>query len=60
MVSHHLDVFGGHWFSVSGDTKYLIYHVTLQNQVMKQDHVIKGEVTTIGALQGKSPPCQVW
>ena len=32
MESHHLPMFGEHWSSASGDIKYLIFHVTSQNQ----------------------------
>ena len=28
-------MFGGHWSSASGDIKYLIYRVTLQNHVIE-------------------------
>ena len=40
-VSHHLAVFGGlamfggHWFSTSGDRKHLTCHLTLQNHVIE-------------------------
>ena len=35
MESHHLAIFGGDWGNVSGDIKYLIYHVASQNNVIK-------------------------
>ena len=34
-VSHHLAMFSGHWFSTSGDIKYLTCHLTLQNHVIE-------------------------
>ena len=33
MVSHHLAMFGDHWSNVSGNIKYLIFHVTSQNHL---------------------------
>ena len=44
-------MFSGHWSSASKDKKYLAYHVTLQN------HMIKGSSNFMrgGALQGISP-----
>ena len=35
MVSHNLAMFGDHWSSVSGNTKYLIFHVTSQNHLIE-------------------------
>ena len=32
-VIHHLPIFGDHWSSASGDTYYLIYHVTSENHL---------------------------
>ena len=32
-MSHHLIMFGGHWFIVILDIKYLMCHVTSQNCV---------------------------
>ena len=34
-VSHNLAMFGGYWFSASGDMKYLICHVISQNYVIE-------------------------
>ena len=34
-VSHHLPMFGGHWSSGTGDIKYWICHITLQNHVIE-------------------------
>ena len=34
-MSHHFNMFGGYWCSASEDMKYLIYHVTSQNHVIK-------------------------
>ena len=34
-ISHHFALFSGHWFSVSGDIKYLIYYVTSHNHVVE-------------------------
>ena len=36
-IHHHFAIIGGHWSSVSGDIKYLIYHGT------SQKHVIEGQ-----------------
>ena len=33
-MSHHLAINGGDWSSASGDIKYLICHVSLQNHVI--------------------------
>ena len=41
-VSHHVTIFGGHWLSAKGDTKYLICHMTLQ------DYMIEGLRDTMG------------
>ena len=35
MVSHHLAMFGGQWYNVSGDVKYLMCHVNSQNHVIE-------------------------
>ena len=35
MKSHHLAMFGGHWFGASGDIKYLIFYVTSQKYVIE-------------------------
>ena len=35
MVSHHLPIFGHHWSSASGNTKYLIFYVTSQNHLIE-------------------------
>ena len=34
-VNHHLAIFGDDWSSTSEDIKYLISHVTSQNQVIE-------------------------
>ena len=33
--SHHFPIFCGHWFNASGDIKYLIFYVTLLNQLIE-------------------------
>ena len=33
-MNHHLAIIGGDWSSASGDIKYLICHVSLQNYVI--------------------------
>ena len=35
MVSLHIGMCGGHWYTASGDIKYLISHVTLQNHIIE-------------------------
>ena len=35
-VSHHLDMFCGHWSIESGDIKYLICYVTSQNRMIEK------------------------
>ena len=35
-VNYHLVLFGGHWFSASGDIKYLICHM------ISKSHVVEG------------------
>ena len=53
-MSHQLAVFAGHWCGASRDIKYLIFHLTSQNQM------IEGSITlSVGTLHGMSPPCQV-
>ena len=33
--SHHFAIFCGHWFSASGDIKYLTFYVTLLNHLIE-------------------------
>ena len=43
-VSYQLALFGGHCSNVSGDIRYLIYHLT------SQDHLIESVILWVGAL----------
>ena len=36
MVSHYLAMFCDHWFSASGNIRYLIFHVTSQNHLIER------------------------
>ena len=54
MVYNHLDKFDGQRYCTGRD-------MFLVCRVIKQDHVIKGQVTVkFGAPQGQSLECQVW
>ena len=55
MESHYIPMFGGHWANTSGDRKYLICHVTSQNQVIEgSSNFLSGSpswyVTTLPSL----------
>ena len=39
-LRHHLAMFGGHWFSASGDMKYLLCHITSHNHVIEGSRVV--------------------
>ena len=57
MVSHHLAMFGDHWFSASGDMKYLICHMISQNHVIERaSNFMSGSHYY---FHGMSPACQV-
>ena len=55
LESNHLTIFGNHYFSTSGDKKYLMYHVTLQNYIIEGSRNFMGGsstwyVTTVPSL----------
>ena len=55
MMSHHLAMFGGHWFNAKGDMKHLICHVTSKNHVIgRSSNFMSGTsswyVTTLPSL----------
>ena len=54
-VSHHFFIPGDHWFSASGDIKYLTCHMTLKS------HVIEGSCKLMnGNFLWYITTCQVW
>ena len=55
MVSDHLAMFGDHWFSASGNIKYLIFHLTSQNDLIEGSCKFMNEtsllyITTVPSL----------
>ena len=49
MVSHHFPMFGDDWSSARGDTKYLICHVTSQNNLIGWEFfIIYQQLTKFG------------
>lgn len=49
MVNHNLAMFGAHWSTETGDIKYLIFHLTLQDHTSLKDHMMLNQPPIFGS-----------